>query len=105
MSVTLASNERSVKRELFEQLMKEKERKKAEEKALLEAERLRQEDEEINKVRAQQHFKANPIKKYKNTLGEVARKKLTVLVSPELVTQERAAFKDQSYANADLGEQ
>ena len=76
--------------------MKEKELKKAEEKVIQEQERIRQEEEEIKRIRAQSNFKATPIKKYKNTLGEVALKKLTVPVSPDLVTRERAAFRDES---------
>lgn len=92
--MSLASNDRSVKRELFEQAMKDKEQKLAEEKTRQELERIRQEEEEIKRFRAQSNFKATPIKKYKNNLGEVVLKKLTVPVSPELQTRERAALKD-----------
>lgn len=51
--------------------MKAKDQKKAEEKALEEQERIRQEEEEIKKIRAESNFKATPIKKYRNNLGEV----------------------------------
>ena len=93
--MSLASEDRSVKREIFEQAKKEKDQKKAEEKALEEQERIRQEEEEIKRIRAQSKFKATPIKKYKNNLGEVPMKRLTVPKSPELVTKERAAFKEE----------
>ena len=98
VGMSLASNDRSVKREIFEQAMKEKEQKQASEKAQLELERIKQEEEEIKRIRAESNFKATPIMKYRSTLGEVAQKKLTVPVSPELQTRERANFKDESSA-------
>ena len=94
--MTLASSDRSVKRETFDLAMKEKERLQAEEKARLEQERAREEEEEVRKIRAQSNFKATPIKKYKMSLGVVPERKLTVPVSPKLQTLERAAFKDES---------
>ena len=75
--------------------MKAKDQKKAEEKALEEQERIRQEEEEIKKIRAESNFKATPIKKYRNNLGEVQQKKLTVPKSPVFITKERALFKDE----------
>ena len=51
--------------------MKVKDQKKAEDKVLEEQERIRQEEEEIKKIRAESNFKATPIKKYRNNLGEV----------------------------------
>ena len=57
-------------------------------------EKRREEEEEIKKIRAQQNFKATPVRKYKNTLGVVEEKKLTVPVGPSLQTLERAKVKD-----------
>ena len=64
--------------------MKEKEVKQAEEKVQQELERVRQEEEEVKRIRASSNFRATPIMKYKNKLGDVAFKKLTVPVSPTL---------------------
>ena len=91
--MSLASSERSIKRELFEQAKKEKEleaQKLNEEKEL---ERQKKEEEEVKKFRQQCHFKATPIKRYKSTLGTVEEKKLTVPIAPKLTTKERADFK------------
>ena len=104
MGISLASQDRSVKREIFDQAMKVKDQKKAEEKVLEEQERIRQEEEEIKKIRAQSNFKATPIKKYKNNLGEVQMKKLTVPKSPVLETKERALFKDELSASSKQAE-
>ena len=84
--------------------MKVKDQKKAEEKVLEEQERIRQEEEEIKKIRAQSNFKATPIKKYKNNLGEVQMKRLTVPKSPVLETKERALFKDELSASSKQAE-
>ena len=78
----LVSNERSLKRELFDQTIREKEQAQAEEKARQEEERQRLEEEEIRKISAASNFKATPIKKYRNTLGTVTDKSLTVPVGP-----------------------
>ena len=80
--------------------MKVKDQKKAEEKVLEEQERVRQEEEEIKKIRAQSNFKATPIKKYRINLGEVQQKKLTVPKSPVFITKERALFKDELSASS-----
>lgn len=95
VGVSLASTDRSAKRGVFEQAMKDKERLQAEEQANLEQKLIRQEEEEIKKIRAESNFKATPIKKYKLTLGEVPLKKLTEATSPKLQTTERAAVKDE----------
>ena len=102
--MSLTSQERSVKRGLFEQAMREKERLQDEEKARQEQERIRYEEAEIKRIRAQSNFKATPIRKYSNKLGNVSEKKLTVPKSPRLQTQERAVFKDES-ASAGRSEQ
>ena len=98
VGMSLASNDRSVKREIFEQAMKDKEQKQAEEKMRQELERVRQEEEEVKRIRAMSNFRATPIMKYKNNLGEVAFKKLTVPVEPKLETRVRAAFNAESGA-------
>jgi len=76
--------------------LKEKEQKLAVEKAQDEQARLKQEEEEIKKIRAESNFKATPIKKYRSGLGSVTRKNLTIPVSPKLETNARAEFKDES---------
>jgi hypothetical protein len=95
VGVTLASDRRSVKRGLFEQAIREKERFQQEEKAQLELERLQQEEEEVKKIRAASNFKATPIMKYRNNLGAVEERKLTVPVAPTFKTAERAALKQE----------
>ena len=79
IGLSLASQERSVSRELFEQVKKEKQmtqERDAEEQAkvqgLLEA-------EEVKKLRAKQVFKANPIRHYSLGINSssVTRKELT----------------------------
>jgi len=64
--------------------MREKERLKAEEEAKMEEQRRLEEEEEVRKIRAASTFKATPIMKYKNTLGAVPERKLTVPVPPKL---------------------
>lgn len=94
VGITLQSNERSVKREMFEQMKKEKARQLDEELQQQEQERIRREVEEVKKIRANSNFKATPIKKFSNKLPEVARKDLTVPQSPVFQTLERAALRD-----------
>ena len=52
MTQSLASQERSKKRELFEQIKREKELALREEQEKLESERIKKEEEEIKKIRA-----------------------------------------------------
>lgn len=78
VGIRLVSEERSVKRGLFESEKREKERVKEEEMERQEQERLLREEEEVRKIRAACNFKATPIKKYKLSLGSVPQKKLTV---------------------------
>ena len=78
VGISLASQDRSVKRDKFDEAMREKERIQAAEKAALEQERLLQEEEEIKRIRANCNFKATPIKKYRMVMGTVEEKKLTV---------------------------
>ena len=93
VGMSLASQERSIQRELFEQARIEKEKELQVQKELFEQEKRLQEEEETRKFRQQAHFKATPIKKYKFTVGQVEERKLTVPISPKLTTQDRADFK------------
>jgi Targeting protein for Xklp2 (TPX2) domain len=77
VAMSLASQERSVRRELFEQVKKEKqlmldeiEAKQAKDKAV-------EEIEEVKRIREQSIFKATPIKHYHISMGKVSPKKLT----------------------------
>ena len=93
VGIKLVSDERSVKRELFEQQMREKERIKAEEAAKAEQERILAEEAEVRRIRQECNFKATPIKHYSMKLGHVPDKKLTVPREPRLQTIERAAMR------------
>ena len=84
-----ASQERSKKRELFEQIKRDKELAQKEEQEKLEQEQLKKKEEEIKKIRAQQNFKATPVKFYSKQLPVIEEKSLTVPVGPKLTTKER----------------
>lgn len=87
VEVELASDRRSVKRELFESAKKEKELRLAQETAA-EEERLRQEEEaEIRRIRLESTFRATPVHKYNLKLGEVEPTRLTKPISPQLTTK------------------
>ena len=94
MTQSLASQERSKKRELFEQIKREKELALREEQEKIEQDRLKKEEEEIKKIRAQQHFKATPVKIYSKQLPVIEEKALTVPIGPKLATKERAGIKE-----------
>jgi len=64
VEVELASEKRSVKRELFESARKEKEMRLAEEKAAEEEIRRQEEEAEIRRIRLESTFRATPIHKY-----------------------------------------
>ena len=83
--------------------MRDKEKLKDEERARQEQARLLAEEEEVRKIREQSNFKATPIKHYKNNLGAVPEKKLTVPVEPKLQTYQRAAMKSDMQDWASLG--
>ena len=102
IGMSLVSDKRSVKREEFEAIMREKERSLAEEKETLELERQYAEEEEVRKIRASSNFKATPIKHYKVALGAVPERKLTVPVEPKFETGKRAALRQD--LNDDLNE-
>ena len=91
--MSLASSERSIKRELFEQAKKEKELEAQKLNEEMQLEKQRKEEEEVLKFRQQCHFKATPIKRYRSTLASIEEKKLTVPIAPKLTTKERADFK------------
>ena len=80
--------------------MKDKELQLAKDQAREDQVKQREEEEEIKRIRAESNFKATPIKKYRCGLGSVAQKKLTIPVSPKLVTNDRATFKDESAGGA-----
>lgn len=63
-----------------------------------EEDRKRQEEEEVKHLRSGLNFKAQPIKKYKNTcniiMGE--NRTLTIPVAPKLHTSTRAQLKEDA---------
>ena len=93
VGMSLASQERSTKRELFEQAKREKEEELRVQQELFAQEKQLQEEEEIRKLRQEINFKATPIRRYRFKVGQTEEKKLTVPISPKLTTQDRADFK------------
>ena len=89
VELSFRSDERRLKRQQFEQKLKEKEAKLVLEKEQLELERQAQEEQEIREIRAKQCFKATPIKHYRftsSTANEATPKQLTVPRAPSLAT-------------------
>jgi hypothetical protein len=73
---------RALKRNEFEQQLKEKERIAVLKRRDLELEKMRRQHEEIQKLRAQSHFKSNPIKHYRPVELKPSERPLTSPKSP-----------------------
>lgn len=77
----LNTDQRAKEREFFEQLLKEKEEKLATAKLLEEQKRIKEEQEEIIRLRKMAEYKAQPVKKYKEVIIQPSNK-ITEPVSP-----------------------
>jgi hypothetical protein len=74
---------RALRRNEFEQQLKEKERMAVLKRRDLELEKMRKQQEEINKIRSQTAFKSNPIKQYKPVEVKPSERPLTEPRSPQ----------------------
>jgi hypothetical protein len=74
---------RALRRNEFEQQLKEKERMAVLKRRDLEMEKMRKQQEEINRLRSQLTFKSNPIKQYKPVEVKPSEKPLTEPRSPQ----------------------
>lgn len=77
---------RALKRQEYDQQMKEKEKHAAILKHEMDQEKLRKQAEEIQKIRNQRNFRSNPIKHYKPVTLKPSEKSLTEPKSPNLST-------------------
>jgi hypothetical protein len=84
-----------MKRDLFEQVKKEKQLMLEAIEAQAARARATEEEEEVRRIREQSVFKATPIKHYTINLGKVSPKKLTQPCGPTLQTAQRAHLRDE----------
>lgn len=91
----LASDMRSIQRQEFNMRLKEINDKKAQESEMLKQAKLKEAEEEAELVKANTHFKATPIRRYKPIdSSNIPSKELTCPIQMELQTEKRVQMRN-----------